>query len=508
MQIFYLLFSNLSQFLEQGFNFFTKMRTLIKNNESPKQQNRIFLFQFIFDSKFFKFEMMKFQQNRIGKGMGIIQVNLNERFLDFSFWLINSNLIGGGLIICVIYQIAKDEREHFCAPIQEYILQFDIIIQFSDHFLQEFLRQQSKQNQTFIVTNHSRQLLHGYHVDDNIGKKLAISQGSELGGGLMSSVEVEQRKPKQVLQKEYDSRSIRYANEDYSYLANLLLSRFSQLDAAAAIATQYPLFKMLRGVTKKFMFNELEIIFFLHTIEEQKWRYDDQLISDFSAYFKQDFLSNQENQNVEGFKKLLLFLICCGYTIKCFFNDSNDQEIILITDHIQQYCQKDFKKSLLDLWRQKYMNCSLKIVPRVLNKLYNKLMRIPKDGKQEFQQDYNALVDQIIQISPAYNSQEGKQIKQEVKPIQQQPQQQQPINFSQQTQQSYQHQYMNNSGMFMQFSQSQLPQQNQQTFYPFPSQDFCDHNINDNLFVNSKIKEELIPPPPPLLSQSSNFKIQ
>ncbi|CAD8061357.1 unnamed protein product [Paramecium primaurelia] len=320
------------------------------------------------------------------------------------------------------------------------------------------------------------------------------------------SQEVEQRKSKQVLQKEYDARSIRYANEDYSYLANVLLSRFSQLDAASTIATQYPLFKMLRGVTKKFMFNELEIIFFLHTIEEQKWRYDDQLISDFQAYFKQDFLSNQENQNVEGFKKLLLFLICCGYTIKCFFNDSNDQEIILITDHIQQYCQKDFKKQLLELWRQKYMNCSLKIVPRVLNKLYNKLMRLPKDGKQELQQDYNALVDQIIQISPAYNSQDGKQIKQEAKPIQQQPQQQPSINYSQQP---YQPQFMGNSGFSMNFSQLQNPQQNQPFFQGISSSDFMDPNFNDNLLGNtSKNKKEMPPSPPPLVSQSSNYKNQ
>ncbi|CAK86104.1 unnamed protein product (macronuclear) [Paramecium tetraurelia] len=301
-------------------------------------------------------------------------------------------------------------------------------------------------------------------------------------------------------------------------IQNLLLSRFSQLDTAASIATQYPLFKMLRGVAKKFMFNELEIIFFLHTIEEQKWRYEDQLISDFQPYFKSDFLSNQENQNVEGFKKLLLFLICCGYTIKCFFNDSNDQEIILITDHIQQYCQRDFKKQLLDLWRQKHLNCALKIVPRVLNKLYNKLMRIQKDGKQEFQQDYNALVDQIIQISPAYNNQEGKQIKQEVKPIQQQQHQYQPpLTFSQQTQQSIQQQaFMNASGLYMQFSQSQnLPQQQGQQNYlqtPLNNQEFCDSNINENLFLNStKIKEEPlsikikdeIPPPPPLLSLAS-----
>ncbi|CAD8087557.1 unnamed protein product [Paramecium sonneborni] len=377
----------------------------------------------------------------------------------------------------------------------------------------------SKQNQTFIVSDHSRPFLHSYHPDDNIGKKLVISQSSELGGAIFSSVDVEQRKPKQVLQKEYDAKSIRYANEDYSYLANLLLSRFSQLDAAIPIATQFPLFKMLRGVTKKFMFNELEIIFFLHTIEEQKWRYDDQLISEFQVHFKQDFLSNQENQNVEGFKKLLLFLICCGYTIKCFFNDSNDQEIILINDHIQQYCQKDFKKTLLDQWRQKHMNCSLKIVPRIINKLYNKLMRIPKDGKQELQQDYNALVDQIIQISPAYNSQEAKQVKQEVKPIQiqQPPQQPAPINYSQQTQQSFQQQaFMNNSGLYMQFSQSQIPQQPVQPSYyqnfPLNNQDFCDSNINENLFGNStKIKEEMMMPPmppPPLLSQSSNYKQQ
>lgn len=30
---------------------------------------------------------------------------------------------------------------------------------------------------------------------------------------------------------------------------------------------------------------------------------------------------------MEGYKKLLLFLICCGYTIKCFFNESNDLDI-------------------------------------------------------------------------------------------------------------------------------------------------------------------------------------
>ncbi|CAD8080837.1 unnamed protein product [Paramecium sonneborni] len=340
----------------------------------------------------------------------------------------------------------------------------------------------STQNQTFIVIDHSRPLPYGYHIDDNINKKLVISQSSELG-----ETSVDERKPKQVLLKEYDVKSIRYANEDYSYLANLLLSRFSQQEAAIPIATQYPLFKILRGVTKKFMFNELEIIFFLHIIQEQKWRYDDQIIQDFQPYFKQDFLSSQENQNIEGFKQLLLFLICCGYTIKCFFNDPCDLEIIQITDHIQQYCQKDFKKILLDQWRQKNMNSQLKIVPRNINKLYNKLMRMPKDGKQEFQQDYNALVDQIIQISPAYHNQEEKLVKQEVQEVQlkQQPIQQQPNNFYQQIQQPYQESTFikNSSNIFFQSSSPQIPQ--------YQNQQFLNKQDND--------------PPPTLMRQSSNF---
>ena len=62
-----------------------------------------------------------------------------------------------------------------------------------------------------------------------------------------------------------------------------MLSRFALLETASQAATAYPLFKMLRGITKKFMFNELEIIFFLNTIESQNWRFDeDPLIGEFT----------------------------------------------------------------------------------------------------------------------------------------------------------------------------------------------------------------------------------
>jgi hypothetical protein len=37
---------------------------------------------------------------------------------------------------------------------------------------------------------------------------------------------------------------------------------------AAEIACKYPLFKMLRAIVKKFLFNELEIVFFAYILEQ------------------------------------------------------------------------------------------------------------------------------------------------------------------------------------------------------------------------------------------------
>ncbi len=44
---------------------------------------------------------------------------------------------------------------------------------------------------------------------------------------------------------------------------------------ASQVASKYPLFKMLRAIAKKFLFNELEIIFFGYILDENKWTYKD-----------------------------------------------------------------------------------------------------------------------------------------------------------------------------------------------------------------------------------------
>jgi len=49
------------------------------------------------------------------------------------------------------------------------------------------------------------------------------------------------------------------------------LRRIAHEKSAADIACKYPLFKMLRFITKKFMLNELEIIFFAYILDENNW---------------------------------------------------------------------------------------------------------------------------------------------------------------------------------------------------------------------------------------------
>ncbi|CAD8045714.1 unnamed protein product [Paramecium sonneborni] len=303
----------------------------------------------------------------------------------------------------------------------------------------------------------------------------------------------EQSKNKQLLQKEYDTKCITYTDQYYSFLINQMLSRFAALESASQAATAQPLFKMLRGVTKKFMFNELEVLFFLHIIESQKWRFDDDpLIQNFIQYFKQDFLCNSEIYNLEAYKKLLLFLVCCGYTIKCFFNEQNDQDILLITEHIQSYCKEDFKK-FIENWRQTYMNGALRTAPRIINKLFCKLMKMPRDGKQQdLQLDYNALVDSIIQLSPPYLSNDNKtqkkidklQNKEEQQQLEiQQDQQIQPINLQQNQQLQF-------SAQFILPFQSNQPNLNLFNSFQLNNSDFLDpFKQSDGLFV-SNIKQE------------------
>ena len=68
----------------------------------------------------------------------------------------------------------------------------------------------------------------------------------------------------------------------YIYIFNLKYDKISK---------EYPLYKILRGIVKKFMLNELEIIFFLHIIQDCGWNYHNELVTSFEKEFNCDFLN-------------------------------------------------------------------------------------------------------------------------------------------------------------------------------------------------------------------------
>jgi hypothetical protein len=92
------------------------------------------------------------------------------------------------------------------------------------------------------------------------------------------------------------------------------------------------------------MLNELEIIFYLHMIEETKWNYKDNLIKDFLIHFNLDFLPvvASEVKNEEEYSRLLVYLVFCAYTMKNYLNENTD--VSLINAHIQSFMKIEYYK--------------------------------------------------------------------------------------------------------------------------------------------------------------------
>lgn len=101
------------------------------------------------------------------------------------------------------------------------------------------------------------------------------------------------------------------------------------------------------------MLNELEIIFFLHIIEETKWQFDDAMLNDFASQFNYDFLNivHEVNSNLylkvykpDEYKRLILYLVCCAYAIKGYLNENADVHFINV--HLNQFVKLEYDNSI------------------------------------------------------------------------------------------------------------------------------------------------------------------
>jgi hypothetical protein len=95
---------------------------------------------------------------------------------------------------------------------------------------------------------------------------------------------------------------------------------------------------MIRSIVKKFLFNELELIFFGYVLEESKWKVEDIEVRK-HAYFMNDFLNITEVKDLLDYKAVLLYLILTAYGVKFYLNE--EAEMLVFSAHMNTIV-KDF----------------------------------------------------------------------------------------------------------------------------------------------------------------------
>lgn len=106
---------------------------------------------------------------------------------------------------------------------------------------------------------------------------------------------------------------------------------------------------MIRSIIKKFLFNELEIIFFSYVLEESKWKVDDIEVRK-HAYFMNDFLNITEVKDLLDYKSVLLYLILTAYGVKYYLNEETDMK--MFNQHMNTIV-RDFS-TLFQYWSKNY----------------------------------------------------------------------------------------------------------------------------------------------------------
>jgi len=83
---------------------------------------------------------------------------------------------------------------------------------------------------------------------------------------------------------------------------------------------------MIRSIVKKFLLNELELLFLGYVLEESKWKVDDIEVRK-HAYYMNDFLNITEVKDVLDYKAVLLYLILTAYGVKFYLNEEADMVV-------------------------------------------------------------------------------------------------------------------------------------------------------------------------------------
>ena len=145
------------------------------------------------------------------------------------------------------------------------------------------------------------------------------------------------------------------------------------------------------------LINEFESIFFAFVIQTNRWNIGDPIIQ---AHWKQvRDLVCYITEDVH-YKSITLYLLLCAYTVKYYLSEDID----MYTAEINRICP-DFRP-IFEAWAKQYAQTTLKINPKMLNKVYKEYYLSAEMPNIEY--DYNSLVDNLLQISPSYNPDKDK----------------------------------------------------------------------------------------------------
>lgn len=198
--------------------------------------------------------------------------------------------------------------------------------------------------------------------------------------------------------QEYERKVNYYMYNEYTQNADSFLRKVAADKKVSTLAAKYPLLKILKSITKKFMLNDLEITFFALFLDENGWCH-----SELQSQCKNmtDFLNITEIKDHSEYKSLLLYLLLVAFTVKQYLNEPSEMEIF--------ECHAVSLNSDFNIIYQQWINNNSKYLkvspPTKINKIYKKYsLKYIDYGDEGYHEDFNALVDNIIQISPPYNN--------------------------------------------------------------------------------------------------------
>lgn len=168
----------------------------------------------------------------------------------------------------------------------------------------------------------------------------------------------------------------------------------------------FPIQKLFTTMAKKLLLNRFELLFLQYVLEETKFRYDMDCIRRHSHKFNSFILlPDSEASNVD-MKLMQIYILYCAYYSKKSLNELPQENIF--GEFFKEICP-EFKERYPE-WTQQ-SGVANKINPKMLNKIFKKLT-FYSDSSHEDVENYSLVVEEIIDISPAYNADKsGKQKK-------------------------------------------------------------------------------------------------